>query len=321
MPGPQRVKFTFGRVSTGGQRGFQQVFVHISSLGNVLTKPTGKVTIFDTTGKAVETLSYTMDTFLPQTAIDYPILLKKALAPGDYRAVTTLTAAGTTGAVKTFTASETFSISKTDVKQVFTSASPTQAPPAAAASSSFLSGNRALYGGAAIGALVILLLLLWLIRARRLRAHRHPPTTVQPSPAVLAATAAEEPPPVPLPPVLPEPPAEPAGRSEPAPAACGAVPAGRVHALPFLGRRLRPRPAGRRRRLAVPAPLQHLRPRAPRDRRRGCERPGSEPSAADVAARALHPLWTPHAGCCTLTPDGGHEGTQRGSRAPPSWGT
>ena len=94
VPGPQRVKFTFGKVSTGGQRGFQQVFVHISSLGNVLTKPAGKVTILDTTGKAVETLSYTMDTFLPQTAIDYPILLKKALAPGDYRAVTTLTAAG-----------------------------------------------------------------------------------------------------------------------------------------------------------------------------------------------------------------------------------
>ena len=31
-----------------------------------------------------------MDTFLPQTAIDYPVLLKKALAPGDYSAIVQL---------------------------------------------------------------------------------------------------------------------------------------------------------------------------------------------------------------------------------------
>jgi hypothetical protein len=240
VPGPQRVKFTFGRVSTGGQRGFQQVFVHISSLGNTLTKPAGKVTILDTSGKAVETLSYTMDTFLPQTAIDYPILLKKALAPGDYRAVTTLTAAGATGPVKTFTATEKFSVSKTDVKQVFTSASPTKAPPAVASSSSFLSGNRTLYGGAAIGGLVVLLLLLWLLRARRQREHRRPPTTLQPSPSVLAVLAAEEPSapeppaapapaeeaaPVPLPPVLPEAPPVPAAAPSPPPPAAPPRPA------------------------------------------------------------------------------------------------
>lgn len=225
LPGPERVSFALGKVTTGGQRGFQQVFLHIASNGNVLTKPTGSVTILDASGKVVATQAFTMDTFLPRTTIDYPVLLKKALPAGSYRARVTLSAAGATGAAKSFRAAQSFSVSKTDVKQVFTSASPTQAPPSVAASSSLLSGSRAFYGAAALGALVVLLLAVWLLRARRRTARRRPPTMLPPSPSVLATAAApEEPGPV-------EPPPPPA---TPAPAEIVAVP------LPAMASTARP---------------------------------------------------------------------------------
>ena len=110
-----------------------------------------------------------MDTFLPKTAIDYPILLKKALAPGDYRAVVRLVTPGSAGVLaKTMTVSRPFSVSQQDVTQVFTSTAPTQAPPSTSGSSS--SGTSipwGLIGLVAIGALAIvslIWLLLWLKR-------------------------------------------------------------------------------------------------------------------------------------------------------------
>ena len=190
VPGPSRTGFTIGKVTTGGRRGFQQVFVHVANIGNVLVKPTGRATIFNSKGVLVETLPFTMDTFLPQTAIDYPILLKKALAAGDYVAAVTLRVPGG----QTVHAKPSFSVSQADVKQVFTSASPTQPPPTLASSSSS-STPWPLIGAAAGGLLVVLLLLLWLLRRRR----DTPAAALQ---SVLAAAAAEES-------SLPEPPTAP----------------------------------------------------------------------------------------------------------------
>jgi hypothetical protein len=181
VPGPIRTGFTIGKVTTGGQRGFQQVFVHVANIGNGLVKPTGRATIFSSKGALVETLPFTMDTFLPQTAIDYPILLKKALTAGDYVAAVTLRVPGG----QTVHAKPSFSVSQADVKQVFTSASPTQAPPTVASSGSS-STPWPLIGAAAGGLLVILLLLLWLLRRRRAT----PAAALQ---SALAAAAAEEP--------------------------------------------------------------------------------------------------------------------------------
>ena len=188
VPGPARTAFTIGKVTTGGQRGFQQVFVHMASDGNMLVKPSGRIAIFDAKRSLVESLPFKMDTFLPQTAIDYPILLKKALAAGDYTATVNLRLPGG----KTVVAKPAFTVSQTDVKQVFTSASPTKAPPSSTGSSGS-SKPWALIGAAAAGLVVVLLLLWWLLRRRR---HRRwgskPPTTLHPSPSVLAAAAAAE---------------------------------------------------------------------------------------------------------------------------------
>jgi hypothetical protein len=128
VPGPPVVSLKIGPVTAGGRNGFQQLFVHFENAGNLLLKPSGSVRIFDATGAAVETLRFTMDTFLPKTSIDYPLLLRKALGPGDYDAAVTLAANG-----RSFTARPAFAVSKQSVRQVFTSAAPTR--PAASGES------------------------------------------------------------------------------------------------------------------------------------------------------------------------------------------
>ena len=55
VPGPRVVDFRIGTVTTGGRSGFQQLFVHFASKGNVLLKPTGRVSVFDSNNKLVET--------------------------------------------------------------------------------------------------------------------------------------------------------------------------------------------------------------------------------------------------------------------------
>jgi hypothetical protein len=100
-----------------------------------------------------------MDTFLPQTAIDYPLLLKTALGAGDYRAAITLRVPG----VKEFTATRPFSISQANVKQVFTSASPTQSTSSGSSGSSTI---LAVIAAAAIGALIVMLVLFLRLRRR-----------------------------------------------------------------------------------------------------------------------------------------------------------
>src|SRR4051794_20136534 len=188
VPGAAASTFEVGDVKTGGQRGFQQVITHIANTGNQLVKPTGRVTVLKSNGDLVQTLPFKMDTFLPQTAIDYPLLLKKALAPGDYKANVTLSVPAVGGApAHTVSASPTFSISKQDVQQVFTSATPQAPPPGVTASSG--SSNTTWIVVAAIAGVVILAALAWLL-LRRHRAHEgRPGTTLQPCPPAPGAAA------------------------------------------------------------------------------------------------------------------------------------
>jgi hypothetical protein len=233
VPGPEVVSFEIGKVTTGGTRGFQKVIVHVANTGNVLAKPKGVVTIFDKSGKVVETLTFQMDTFLPGTAIDYPVLLKKALGPGDYTATVRLTVPSASGVpAKTFLAKPAFSVSNQDVKQVFTSATPQTAPPTASgSSSSSLPGWWPI--AAAAAAILVLLLLLVLLRARRRSpaGEKAPPTTFARSPSAVAAPEPEPVSPMPsAPPApMPEPPAAPATPPPPPPAAPAAAPADHEH--------------------------------------------------------------------------------------------
>jgi hypothetical protein len=167
VPGPAIVSFRIGTVTTGGQHGFQEVLVRFTNAGNQLRKPKGTVTIRDAQNKVIETLTYVMDTFLPQTSITYPLLLRKALPPGDYRADVQLVTTDASGATQTTVrATRSFSVSKHDVKQVFTSSNPTQ-PPTGAGGGGSNSRPWAWIAAAATGSLLLALLIFQIIRRWR----------------------------------------------------------------------------------------------------------------------------------------------------------
>jgi hypothetical protein len=90
------------------------------------------------------------------------------LPPGDYSAFVKLSIPGVSGAAaKVAYGHPSFSISRQDVRQVFTSAAPQTPPPGVVASGGSSNPPWALIGFAAVGALLLGLLLYQLIRRRR----------------------------------------------------------------------------------------------------------------------------------------------------------
>jgi len=232
VPGPPVLAFKIGGVTTGGQRGFQEVVTHIANTGNVLVKPTGTVTVLNKQGTVLQVLTFKMDTFLPETAIDYPLLLKKALPPGDYSAKVQLSIPAVAGAAaKVVNAHPTFSISKADVQQVFTSAAPQTPPPGTVAASSSSKAPWILIAAGVVAGLLVVLLLLRVLRRRRGGDSADGSAIVQRSTSAAAADADAPPavgsvvertePPPPVPPPLPP---EPESYSEPVHEAPAPVP-------------------------------------------------------------------------------------------------
>ena len=83
-------------------------------------------------GQVIQTLPFEMDTFLPQTSIDYPILLKKALLPGRVPGARHADLPGRAGAAEDDHGDADVQRLEDDVKQVFTSAAPPSSRPRAA---------------------------------------------------------------------------------------------------------------------------------------------------------------------------------------------
>jgi hypothetical protein len=172
VPGPTAAKFVIGDVKAGGTRGFQQVLVRVANVGNALSKPIGSVTIVNHAGSIVESVPFRMDTFLPQTHIDYPVVLQKALPPGDYTTRVALNYQGAGGTAAKATATPPLTVSKQNVQQVFTSTTPTQAPPGSSAAPSTGgsgggSNSTLLIAVIVIGGLILLALLALLFTRRR----------------------------------------------------------------------------------------------------------------------------------------------------------
>jgi WxL Interacting Protein, peptidoglycan binding domain len=168
VPGPKVTKFTLGKASVGGTRGFQQVLVGVTSKGNLLAKPHGTVAIVDAAGKTVETQRFQMDTFLPRTSVDYPVVLKKALGAGTYTAVVHLSYPGASGGEATVTATPAFTVSRQNVQQVFTSSNPTQAASGPTGSSGGGTSTLTIVA-IVIGALILVALavLIWVLLRRK----------------------------------------------------------------------------------------------------------------------------------------------------------
>src|SRR5581483_5784255 len=64
-------------VKPGGEHGYQYVYVHLTSNGTVMIKPDASLTVRNAAGRVVARRTFQLDTFLPGTAIDYPVLLPK----------------------------------------------------------------------------------------------------------------------------------------------------------------------------------------------------------------------------------------------------
>ena len=91
VPGKAAARGDVTRVFAGGENGYQYVYLHLKSTGLLTSKPAGRLLVEDGGGTVVASRPLKLDTFLPGTQIDYPVLLAgRALGPGTYHAVVTL---------------------------------------------------------------------------------------------------------------------------------------------------------------------------------------------------------------------------------------
>jgi hypothetical protein len=112
LPGPALQKVTPTGVRAGGTGGVQTIDLLLRNEGNRLIKPRGSLVVADSNGRRIRSAGFRLDTFVPHTAIAYPVAVpKRALPPGDYRATVRIQYGGT--------ANFPFSISSRDVRQVF----------------------------------------------------------------------------------------------------------------------------------------------------------------------------------------------------------
>ncbi|HEV2581754.1 MAG TPA: DUF916 domain-containing protein [Ktedonobacteraceae bacterium] len=127
LPGTPVEQLAGTGVQAGGENGYQRLLLGLSNTGNVMLKPYGTLQVANSQGQVVKNISLKLDTFLPQTAINYPVAITgQGLAAGDYQATLTLTYGH--GQVLHYTTK--FTITQQQITQAFGgSSSKTQAPP------------------------------------------------------------------------------------------------------------------------------------------------------------------------------------------------
>jgi hypothetical protein len=87
LPGAAVARIAIDGVRAGDGHGYQYVYLHLANAGALATKPRGRLLVSDRRGHRIARREFQLDTFLPGTAIDYPVLLpRRALRPGAYRA-------------------------------------------------------------------------------------------------------------------------------------------------------------------------------------------------------------------------------------------
>jgi len=173
VPGSAKAGMDIGGVGAGGEHGYQYVYVQLKNTGALTTKPSGSLVISNATGKRIASRDFTLDTFLPGTQIDYPVLLpKQALAPGRYTGKVDVTYSASAlgyrrsaGVEESVTGTYRFQVSSGQYKTVFRGASPLHQPQQATNSASSGSTLLLVLAGA-LGALLVVGVLLF-ARVRR----------------------------------------------------------------------------------------------------------------------------------------------------------
>lgn len=115
LPGPARALLALRGVEAGGNPGYQTLLLSISNPGERMARGKGTVVV-RSGGRVVWRETFAVDTFLPRTRIEYPLVVRKTpLVPGDYTAEVTLEVAG--GARTT--SELPFALTAKDVEQAY----------------------------------------------------------------------------------------------------------------------------------------------------------------------------------------------------------
>lgn len=115
LPGTPVERLDVTGITSGGEQGHQTLVLGLRNSGTVMLKPSGTLQVATVDGQELQTLPIRMDTFLPDTTIDYPVFVTQALGAGEYRATLTLTY----GAGRETRYTTTFAITNAQVGQVF----------------------------------------------------------------------------------------------------------------------------------------------------------------------------------------------------------
>jgi hypothetical protein len=84
-------RMTVAGCRAGGPHNYQTLFIGIGNTGNQFVKGTGSLTVANRAGRVLKHQTFAVDTFLPGTAISYPVVLAgRPLRAGHYRAEVSL---------------------------------------------------------------------------------------------------------------------------------------------------------------------------------------------------------------------------------------
>ena len=84
-------RMTVAGCRAGGPHNYQTLFIGMGNTGNQFVKGTGSLAVTNTAGRVLKHQSFAVDTFLPGTAISYPVVLAgRPLRAGHYGAVVSL---------------------------------------------------------------------------------------------------------------------------------------------------------------------------------------------------------------------------------------
>jgi WxL interacting protein linking bacterial and host surfaces len=134
VPGPERAQLSLTGIEAGSQPGHQSVLIGIGNRGNVLVKGRGTLRIAGKDGRVVQRSSFALDTFVPDTHIEFPVYIQgTALRPGGYRGTVSVAYRG-----QRLTRSFPFTISAAQAAQVFGAQAAKQTPIASSSDKTLL---------------------------------------------------------------------------------------------------------------------------------------------------------------------------------------
>jgi hypothetical protein len=162
LPGAARQILKVRGVEAGGNPGYQTLRIALSNPGEKMVKGSGTVIVSRAGGEEVARQEFAIDTFLPRTRIDYPLVVRgDALLPADYRAEVLLRWDGDHRS----SVALPFSVSRQNIEQAYGSAGVAKLPDATPGDGlpvALLAGAALLLLLAAIGGMA-----LWMRRRTR----------------------------------------------------------------------------------------------------------------------------------------------------------